>query len=206
MLDKTQSVVFMVYCHFGSERVPTSDLWYTWGAQRMRITAIMYDVLWIQIHKDQQSRIPDPLAAEERDLRERFIMQFCAKKMFAWFSLFLLEPFFIFIGRFIFTNTIKCAWHDVILRFFFWAQLIHFFLLPNISVFVSCIANASLCSWICSDMKNKEIDIIACIHYRTNKQFEKSVQNNLLLPGNSRWEGFGCYSPNISWILSGCYL
>lgn len=46
----------------------------------MRITAIMYDVLWIQIHKDQQNRIPDPLAGEERDLRERFIMQFCAKK------------------------------------------------------------------------------------------------------------------------------
>lgn len=57
---------------------------------------------------------------------------------------------------------------------FFWAQLIHFFLLPNISAFVSYISNASLCSWICSDMKNKEIDIIACIHYRTNKQFEKS--------------------------------
>lgn len=69
---------------------------------------------------------------------------------------------------------------------FFLSSVNTFFLLSNISVFVSCIANASLCSWICSDMKNKEIDIIACIHYGTNKQFEKSVQNNLLLPGNSR--------------------
>lgn len=203
---ETQSVVFMVYCHFGSEWVPTSDLWYTWGAQRMRITAIMYDVLWIQIHKDQQSRIPDPLAAEERDLRERFIMQFCAKKKcLRDLACFYWSHFLYLLVNL--SSLIPLNVPDMMSYWdFFWAQLIHFFLLPNISVFVSCIANASLCSWICSDMKNKEIDTIACIHYRTNKQFEKSVQNNLLLPGNSRWEGFGCYSPNISWILSGCYL
>lgn len=72
----------------------------------MRITAIMYDVLWIQIHKDQQSRIPDPLAAEERDLRERFIMR---EKCLRDLACFYWSHFFIFIGRFIFTNTIKCA-------------------------------------------------------------------------------------------------
>lgn len=44
----------------------------------MRITAIMYDVLWIQIHEDQQRKMPDSLTAEEKDLRERFIIQLCA--------------------------------------------------------------------------------------------------------------------------------
>lgn len=93
-----QLVVFILWYHSSSERVPNSDLWDIWGNQRLEITAIMDDVLWIQIHKDRQSRMPNSLAAEEWGLRGTFILRHYLKCSFKkkddwWYNLFCLEPF-----------------------------------------------------------------------------------------------------------------
>lgn len=78
----------MLWCHSSPEWFPNSPLWDIWGNQRLEITAIMDDVLWIQ------SRMPNSLTAEEWGLRGIFILRNYLKRCLKNnYNLFCLEPF-----------------------------------------------------------------------------------------------------------------